>query len=530
MCSCRHTSGDAVASNETRLKSVLLFDDHRQVTDARHISFDGWTLDPISGELARKGATVRLPPQPLAMLLELLAHAGDVVTRERLVQVLWPKGVVDFDSGLNAVVRKLRITLGDDSDAPRYIETLPRIGYRFLAHPTIHADITPLADVGTKAEPPAVPMLPPPARAGQPHRLATAGLASLLTLAAGTAAWQLWPTDDVPALATSPKTAPRRPTSERAHDLYLQGVFHRSRRDIDSSDLAIAAFEEALAEDPQYADAWAALAETLSGTAMTSAAPVTETYERARSAALRATELDDTLGHGHAALAHIYMQYDRDFERAEAEAERAQALDAHYARGWHVVAILRAWQGRTSDAFDAMRRARELEPMAPLYNANFAQLLYQTRRYDEAIEHVKPLIASQPRNDQARSLLIRSLVARGDAESALPQLSLRVSDRFSTSDAGLVYAHLGRRDDALAEVDRIGRLGAQGYGLAYDIAVVHAALGDADAGCAALEQALADHSLTLPWMRLDPRMDPLREQPCFARVSQQLYGDDFALN
>jgi Tfp pilus assembly protein PilF len=256
---------------------------------------------------------------------------------------------------------------------------------------------------------------------------------------------------------------------------------------------------------------------------------VTETYERARSAALRATELDDTLSDGHAALAHIYMQYDRDFQRAEAEAERAQELNAHYARGWHTVAILRAWQGRTSDAFDAMRRARELEPTAPLYNANFAQLLYQTRRYDEAIEHVKPLIASQPRNDQARSLLIRSLVARGDAESALPQLSLRVSDRFSTSDAGLVYAHLGRRDDAVAEVDRIARLGAQGYGVAYDVAVVHAALGDADAGCAALELALTDHSLTLPWMRLDPRMDPLREEPCFARVSQQLYGDDFAL-
>jgi tetratricopeptide (TPR) repeat protein len=194
-----------------------------------------------------------------------------------------------------------------------------------------------------------------------------------------------------------------------------------------------------------------------------------------------------------------------------------------------MLGILRAWQGRTSDAFDAMRRARELEPTAPLYNANFAQLLYQTRRYDEAIEHVKPLIASQPRNDQARSLLIRSLVARGDAESAVPQLSLRVSNRFSTSDAGLVYAHLGRRDEALAEVDRIGRLGAQGYGVAFDIAVVHAALGDAEAGCAALEQALADHSLTLPWMRLDPRMDPLRDQPCFARVSQQLYGDDSAL-
>lgn len=482
------------------------------MTDARHISFDGWTLDTHSGELARDGKTTRLPPQPLALLLELLAHASDVVTRERLVQVLWPKGVVDFDGGLNAVVRKLRVTLGDDSEAPRYIETLPRIGYRFLAHPTTVADT-------------AAATTPRSANASRQVRPAAAVAASLLALAVvAAAAWQLWPTGAPPLEASSAATAPRRTTSERAHDLYLQGIFHRSRRDLDGSDRAIAAFEEALAADPQYADASAALAETLAGTAMTGAAPVTATYERARSAALRAVELDETLGHAHAALGHIYLQYDRDFERAEAAAERAGTLDAHYARHWHMVAILRAWQGRTPEAFDAMRRARELEPMAPLYAANHGQLLYQTRRYDEAIEHVAPLIASQARNDQARSLLIRSLVARGDLDSALAQLALRRSDRFSTSDAGLVYAHLGRRSDALAEIERIERLGAEGYGVAYDVAVIHAALGDKDAGCAALERALTDHSLTLPWMRLDPRMDPLRDQQCFAFVAERLYG------
>ena len=99
------------------------------MTDATEINFDGWTVRPSSGELLRDGRTQRLPQQPLRVLLELVDHPGEVVTRERLVQLLWPKGVVDFDNNLNSIVRKLRVALDDDSETPRYIETLPRIGY-----------------------------------------------------------------------------------------------------------------------------------------------------------------------------------------------------------------------------------------------------------------------------------------------------------------------------------------------------------------------------------------------------------------
>src|SRR5688572_1740617 len=95
-------------------------------------SFDGWTLRTATGELTRDGNTQRLTQQPMRILVELLEHAGDVVTRERLVALLWPKGVVDFDNGLNVTVRKVRMALGDDTETPRYIETLPRVGYRFI--------------------------------------------------------------------------------------------------------------------------------------------------------------------------------------------------------------------------------------------------------------------------------------------------------------------------------------------------------------------------------------------------------------
>lgn len=101
--------------------------------------FDDWTLDPRSGELDRAGERLRLQEQPLQVLCALLERPGDVVTREELVTRLWPKGVVDFETGLNTAVRRLRHALGDDADTPRYIETLPRRGYRFIGRASSRA-------------------------------------------------------------------------------------------------------------------------------------------------------------------------------------------------------------------------------------------------------------------------------------------------------------------------------------------------------------------------------------------------------
>ena len=101
--------------------------------ERREIRFDGWHVDFASGEISKDGHTHRLQDQPLQILDELTLHSGEVVTREQLIARLWPKGVVEFDTGLNTAVRKLRIALGDDADTPRYIETLPRKGYRFVA-------------------------------------------------------------------------------------------------------------------------------------------------------------------------------------------------------------------------------------------------------------------------------------------------------------------------------------------------------------------------------------------------------------
>lgn len=140
---------------------------------ARIFRFDDWTLDVQSGELQRGSARTRLQEHPLQVLASLLECPGEVVTREQLIARLWPSSVVDFDTGLNTAVRKLRVALGDTADTPRYIETLPRRGYRFIG----------------AVEGPATPCPAPSSGARMSLKM---GVATVLVLAAaGLIAWLL---------------------------------------------------------------------------------------------------------------------------------------------------------------------------------------------------------------------------------------------------------------------------------------------------------------------------------------------------
>jgi TolB-like protein/DNA-binding winged helix-turn-helix (wHTH) protein/tetratricopeptide (TPR) repeat protein len=120
------------------------------------VCFDGWSLDQGTGELERDGKRQRLQDLPLQILNELVSRPGELVTRERLIAKLWPQGVVDFETGLNTAVSKLRFALGDSAETPRYIETVPRKGYRFIG--SIAGDIAHRSPVLESAAPAAKPI------------------------------------------------------------------------------------------------------------------------------------------------------------------------------------------------------------------------------------------------------------------------------------------------------------------------------------------------------------------------------------
>src|SRR5882724_10079995 len=126
----------------------------------RILCFGSFEVDAVSGELRRQGLKIRLQDQPFRLLVLLLDHAGDVVTREKVRETLWPADThVDFDHSLNTEVRKLREALGDSADTPRYVETIARRGYRFIAP----VAPPPLIQTAHSADAPAPALLPAPA-------------------------------------------------------------------------------------------------------------------------------------------------------------------------------------------------------------------------------------------------------------------------------------------------------------------------------------------------------------------------------
>lgn len=181
------------------------------------IRFDGWTLHRSTGELVREGASIRLQSQPLLVLELLLAEPGELVTRERLIARLWPGGVVDFDTAL-----------GDQPEQPRYIETIPRRGYRFIG----------------RLDPPSTGGAPEVAAAGpgreRGRRTGWLVAAAVLTavVAAGTIAW----TDRVPADAPGS-------VNPQAQELYQRALYFLQRRGRSDLDLARRYFDEAVALD-----------------------------------------------------------------------------------------------------------------------------------------------------------------------------------------------------------------------------------------------------------------------------------------
>jgi tetratricopeptide (TPR) repeat protein len=439
-------------------------------------------------------------------VLALLAfRAGATVSREEIRREVWGEEHVDFDLALNYCIRQIRRALDDSAEHPRFIETLPRVGYRFLAPVEVR-----------RHEPPAAPMAPSPETApartwGNPRLLYAAALILLLSLAGLIALRSRGGESSWPFHHSTGADAP--PVSEKAMRAYLRGQYHSARAE---SDQALQAFREATVLAPRYAPAWAALGhELLEGEGpereMT---PLLEVAER------QALELDPRLPLTHLNRAERLFRFKYDWTVAEREIQNAIDLDPQQAEAHFQYARLLAARGRFEEALDQMEQARYLKPEQQLIRSRSPWFYYLARRYDEAIAQAQSLIdlapgktsetnPTQPELFWAFRTTTLATLAKGDRKAAL--VAARAEARW-----------LGDTEpDSLAgywqyKKARFAKLGAV---RPWSLVLPAIELGERERALDLLfEQCRERSDSMVAYLRVDPLYDSLRSHPRFQEL------------
>ena len=628
------------------------------------LRFGVFEVDLRAGELRKHGLQVRLQEQPFQVLVMLLEHPGEVVTRDELQKRLWAADTfVDFDHGLNKAINKIREALGDSAESPRFVETLARRGYRFLAevrtidggpqkspepaieaHPQIlERDRTPLSDVQT-ARKPLVPWLvwgisisivvlllairvewtfysrnraAPAIRSlavlplenlsgdatqeyfadgmtdelitdlGQvsalrvisrtsvmPYKGARKPLAQIArelnvdAVVEGTvlrsgnqvritaqlieapADRQVWGNRyegdlrDTLALQNQVASAiaqqirislnpqekaalkSSKVVNPEAYVSYLKGRYFWNKRTADGLKVALAYFNQAIDEDAKYARAYSGLADTyaLLGDWQYAVMTPKEALPKAKAAAMKALELDETLGEAHNSLAFCLDGFDWDFESAEKEFRRSIELNPGYANGHHWYAWHLALLARNDEAILEMRKAQNLDPLSLIINADLAELLVIAHSYEESIQQSRKTIEMDPNFGLAHNQLAQAYLQKGMHNEAIAELkeAIRLSGGSPTSTANLAraYAASGRRNEALQLLSDLKKRSNPGYSQASEIAVIYASLGDNSQAMAWIEKGYEERFN--PGVLLRPGFDPLRSDPRFQDLLRRI--------
>lgn len=614
----------------------------------RVLRFDNFELDVRTGELRKHGVKLRLQGQPLQVLAALLKRPGDVVTREELRSLIWSADTfVDFDHSLHNAIARLREVLGDSAETPRYIETLPRRGYRFIA-PVDAGDLPALSGASDSAPPADLPghlrltkshalllatvfavivisiavwlartsgtpasaaprlnsiaVLPLDNLSGDPSEeffadgmtdqlitdLAKVGslrvisrtsvmrykgtrkslpeIARELDVAAivegsvirsgqrvrVTAQLIQAPTDqhlwaetydrdlgdilklqgEVADAIAGQVRAQLTPTQQalirRAHavnpdayDAYLKGriYFVNEFTKPDSLKKAQHLFEEAIQKDPNFALAYAGLADTYVYLAFAGALQKDQAYQSAKEALAKALELDDSIGEAYDTLGLLSWRFDWDWDAADREFNRAIALAPSYSCAHEDRAMFLGFMGRRDEALAEIAKIDQLDygsSSAGVVSATYNQL----RDYPRLIEASKRALLLDPKDWWQHYNLGVGYEGTGKVQEAISEYETAVKMSDGSADAAVALAHgysaLGKKAEAEKILRDLERKLKGTSASPYTMATIHAGLGENDKAFEFLEKAYSEKSLdfALP-LQSDLLLDSLHPDPRF---------------
>ena len=617
--------------------------------------FADFEFDPRTGQLRRGDTLVKLQQQPARVLALLVSRPGEVVTRQELAREVWgSETFVDFEQGLNFAIRHIRAAFGDDAEQPRFLQTLPKRGYRFIAtvesspnEPSVaalpaanlisgndspaakarlprvwaviaaisivllvaaaityvstrgRADRTPRGGIQSIAVLPLVNLSADPAQeyfsdgltdelitelakigtlrvisrtsvsAYKGTHKTTPAIASelhvdavvegtierggnhlriraqLIQAATDQHLWAESYDGDVTNMleldsnvardiatqighlaARNDDVAARPTVAVAAHEDYLRGRYYWNKRTEAGLRKGIEYFQKAIDQEPNYALAYAGLADSHIMLANWGFAPPADSYRKAKDASLKALELDPQLAEAHTSLAYVTLLYEWNWPEAERRFRQAIAINPNYASAHHFYSICLMTAGRQAEALTEIQRAQELDPLSLIVGDVYGWIYYEGRQYDRAIEQYKKTLEMDPSYVPALLDLGTSYLRTGDYSQAVKQFkraeALEGDKSTVLSSLAQGYAFSGQRTEARKILDQIQQPAQQRYVSPWDISLVYAALGEHNHAIELLGKAADDHVGWVVRLGVDPSLDDLRRYAEFQNLARRI--------
>jgi TolB-like protein/DNA-binding winged helix-turn-helix (wHTH) protein/Tfp pilus assembly protein PilF len=311
-----------------------------------------------------------------------------------------------------------------------------------------------------------------------------------------------------------------------AYESYLKGRYFWNKRTADGLKVALAYFKQAIEEDPKYAQAYSGLADTyaLLGDWQYAVMTPKEAFPKAKVAAIKALELDSSLGEAHNSLAFVLDGFDWDFDSAGKEFQRAIELNPGYATAHHWYAWHLSLLGRFDEAIVEMKKAENLDPLSLIINADLAELLDLAHSYDESIRQSRKTIEMDPNFGLAHNQLAQAYLQKHMYDEAVGELqeAVKFSGDSPTCIANLARAYVasGMRGEAVNLLGDLKKRSNPGYSNASEIAMIYASLGDRDQAMNWLEKGYEERFN--PGVLLRPGFDPLRSDLRFQNLVHRI--------
>jgi TolB-like protein/DNA-binding winged helix-turn-helix (wHTH) protein/Flp pilus assembly protein TadD len=312
----------------------------------------------------------------------------------------------------------------------------------------------------------------------------------------------------------------------QAYESYLKGRYFWNKRTADGLKVALAYFNQAIEEDPKYAQAYSGLADTyaLLGDWQYAVMTPKEAFPKAKAAAIKALELDSALGEAHNSLAFVLDGFDWDFESAGKEFQQAIELNPGYATAHHWYAWHLSLLGRYDEAIAEMRKAENLDPLSLIINADLAELLVLAHSYDESIQQSRKTMEMDPNFALAHNQLAQAYLQKHMYEEAVTELqkAVQLSGGSPTCVANLAraYAVSGKKSEAAKLLSDLKKRSNPGDSHAAEIAMIYASLGDTDQAMNWLEKGYEERFN--PGVLLRPGFDPLRSDLRFQNLVHRI--------